>query len=210
MRLKLTSLLLISLILGACAAKIIPDRYLATPDEAAYLVGSIGVQLSGENRSPNSFSTLFFRQVGDEEKAVLMVSQTPLVRDEVDYKNAEKRGSVFSLPLKPGRYEIVNVSFFYNSGQVEKTYTAEEDFSIPFTIEAGKAYYMGEFLAYGSYGKNIFGITIPAGGFFVINRNTERDLDLLRGKYPELEDIDIVELDLIEVPPFIYIKRSVL
>jgi len=199
------------LFLNACAGVSghhIPDEYIALPEEAAFLVGSIGVKTAGENESPNSFSRIDFRQRGDEKKATLVISQSLYFPSDMDYKEADREGTVFSLVLEPGEYEIVNVSFFYNNGYVEKSYSAKEDFSVPFSIEAGRVYYMGEFLAFGKYGKNIFGITIAAGGYFVHYTNYERDLPLLLTKYPELQDREIVQLDLeVNVPPLIYSSK---
>ena len=208
MNLKRIPFFIVSLFLTACAGVSghhIPDEYIALPEEAALLVGSIGVKTAGEDESPNSFSRIKFRQKGDEKRATLVISQSLLFPSDMDYEESDRDGIVFSLALEPGEYEIVNVSFFYNDGSVEKSYSAKEDFSVPFFIEAGRVYYMGEFLAYGRYGKNIFGITIPAGGYFVHHTNYERDLPLLLAKYPELQDREMVQLDLeVNIPPFIY------
>ena len=46
-------------------------------------------------------------------------------------------------------------------------------------------------------GKNIFGMTMPAGGYFVVSDQMERDLRLLQSQFKDL-DISKVDRALIE------------
>ncbi len=212
MKLKVICLLIVTLALGACAhpgEHRVPESYAAAPEDAAYLIGSIGFRSSGEHKSVNNFSRLIYRRKGVEHRGDIVMSQSWMFPVEIHYEEPGRKGRMFALPLQPGEYELVNVHFYYNNGQVEKSWEAKEDFSVPFSMEAGKAYYIGDFLARGYWGKNIFGITIPAGGHFVHRYNLGRDLPLLKAKFPELAEKDVVTLDLdAEVPPFIYSSET--
>lgn len=208
MILKKIPIFVVALFLNACAGLVgdrIPDEYIASPEKAAFLVGSIGIKTTGENESPHNHSTIYFRQIGNKKKASIVVSQSLYFPDKVDYRGPDRKGTVFALALEPGEYEFVDVSFYYNTGTLEKSYSAKEDFSLPFTIEAGRVYYMGEFLSHGRYGENIFGITVLAGGYFTHRMNRQRDLPLLLAKYPELQGREVVRADVeLNLPPFIY------
>ena len=100
---------LVVVFLSACSTKNrLPTAYQAPPENAAFLAGSIGVQLDGKNRSKNALGTLIFRQVGRKENGLIQVGLGGLFhRSPVHYQKPEMRGRVFSLPLEPGDYEFV-------------------------------------------------------------------------------------------------------
>ena len=190
MKLKSLPIVLTALFLNACAGlhdHDVPDAYQAPPEQAAYMIGSMGLKTTGENKSPNNYSWIYFRQRGDDDKASILVSQSFYYDVDRDYKERDREGSVFSLALEPGDYEFMDVRFFYNTGTVQTTHRAEEEFSLPFSLEAGKVYYLGEFLAYGRYGENFLGFTVPAGGYFEHRMNSERDLPLSSGQVSRTE-----------------------
>lgn len=205
MTLRLIPLIAAVLFLNACGTvSHIPEEYRAAPEEAAFLVGSIAVQTSGEEEQYGD-SSLEIRQVGSDASAHISFYQSGGFPSAADYQTADKEGGPFALALEPGNYEFVNVSFFYNYAYYTRTYTAEEDFSVPFTLEAGKVYYVGEFLSFGRYGRNLLGLSIPTGGYFVNTNNFEHDWPLLLAKHPEIANREIVQLDLnFNVHPFVY------
>ncbi|MGC5702807.1 hypothetical protein J4P02_21620 [Pseudomonas sp. NFXW11] len=96
-------------------------------------------------------------------------------------------GSLFVMPLKPGRYEIYNLHFDRGNA----TSWSREDFSIPLELEAGKAYYLGDFRA---------GCLSASGAkcVFLHSDHLERDAALVRAKYPQVPSLQRVDLEKME------------
>jgi len=99
----------------------------------------------------------------------------------VDFEYGSAKGSLFVARLPPGNYEISNVRFFLNNGLSTVTFSSRKDFSVPFSVKRGMATYLGEFLTYEVKG-NAFGMSVPAGGYFVVSNKLERDLAILEKK----------------------------
>ncbi|MGB0372795.1 MAG: hypothetical protein ACPGN3_15780, partial [Opitutales bacterium] len=113
-----------------------------------------------------------------------------------DYKLDDGQGAVYAIAVPAGRYEFYNFSFFQNSGAFQNTFSSREDFSYPFEIEAGECIYIGEIAAIHEFGKNLLGMTIPAGGYHAFFDERARDIPLIRKKYPFLDDYDIDYVDV--------------
>jgi hypothetical protein len=106
-----------------------------------------------------------------------------MLNPQVDINEPTGHGSVFFARLPVGDYELYNVSFFVNRGQFgSTTFSAKTPFSIPFSIRENEATYLGAFLAHAVWGKNFFGLRIPAGGYFVVTDRFDRDYGVLRTK----------------------------
>ena len=195
-------------LLNACGGKfyedqLVPNDAVEVPQNAGYLVGSIGFYIGDTDHAGATSSYVWFRRIGSEESGSL-AAKRGMFGDSGDYEEADRIGDVFALPLKPGAYEFHNVGFYFYGAAGSKSYYGKEEFSAPFTIEKDKVYYAGEFLAFGRYGRNIFRFVIPAGGYFVHAENFERDSKLIMAKYPELEDRPTETLDLnLNFPPLI-------
>ncbi len=207
---KLIFSLLLSLLVTGCATSnyFVPEEYSVTPDKSAFLTGTIASKTKGKNSNPNTSSMLLFRKIGSEETAGVVLKKHFMGPTKWDFQERDRDGKVFKLAIDPGDYEIYGVGFYFNNGQVFRKYESKEPFSLPFTLEEGKAYYLGEFLANGLWGKNIFGISIPAGGYFEASKNKSRDLELLKTKFPELQEQEIIDLNMtLHQPPFIFSKK---
>lgn len=105
-------------------------------------------------------------------------------------------GYVFLIPLPPGTYEFYSI-YFYNSGYTSTTWRSKPGLSARFTIEDGKATYIGQVMAEYLYGKSLIGLTVPAGGFIQIADSYGRDSYLLYEKYPFLKNM-IIEKQLVD------------
>jgi hypothetical protein len=142
-------------LLTACAAQspvLVSDPLQpAAGGPVAYLVGSIG-PLGRDNAYTNQ--RILLRQRGSQYGAAAWwghaeVAHTPKDIEEVHGSNKKAlpgEASVFVMPLKPGDYEFYDFQFFwsgYNGGY--RSLQAREQFLVPMHLEAGKAYYMGEF-----------------------------------------------------------------
>lgn len=206
---KILLSLVVTLVLSGCATSnyFVPDEYTSNPSKSGFITGTIASKTKGEDQNPNTTSTLLFRKVGSEAPAGVMLKKHFMGPTKWDFQEKDRDGKVFKLAIDPGDYEIYGVGFYFNNGQVFRRYESKEPFSVPFTIEEGKVYYLGEFLAYGLWGRNIFRISIPAGGFFEASENKARDFDLIKAKFPELQGQEIIDLELKpNQPPFIFSK----
>jgi hypothetical protein len=149
------------------------------PDKGGIVFGTIGRGGSSAYTSQG----LRYRMQGREDTALIAFRDSGIVDTPVDFEEGTAKGSLFLIRLPPGAYELMNIHFFINRGQFgTTTFSAKEDFSIAFTVKEGTATYLGEFLGYQVTGKNFFGWSVPAGGYFVIRNQIERDFSLARKK----------------------------
>lgn len=120
---------------------------------------------------------------------------------KMDYKgvdHSDEHGNVSVEKLPPGQYEVY--SFVVTSGSMAYggTWTPKKQFSMPFTIQAGQATYIGNF-ARRCCGDNDHGHM--GLGYFVISDKSDRDLAIARTKEPALPPVtdqvfDVTKLDL--------------
>lgn len=101
--------------------------------------------------------------------------------------SAADRTSHYAFSLPPGEYEFFNFKLAYHNGYAGRSWEAKQDFSIPFTVAAGEISYLGQIRCYQLTGKNIFGISIPAGGVFEISDRFGNDVPSLKAKFPEFD-----------------------
>ena len=98
-----------------------------------------------------------------------------------------------SYTLPAGEYEFFNFSIVLGSPGGYSAWNAEDDFSIPFSVYAGRATYLGEIRLIPLRAKNIFGITIAGGGTFEIVNNADRDVPIFQQEFsgidPSLIDV---------------------
>lgn len=96
-------------------------------------------------------------------------------------------GFVTVRQLPPGNYEVYGYDVKWREGKdKDKALTSAEPFSIPFTIEAGKTTYLGSYGAVGFKAKNEWGVSEPAGAYFVIANRAQRDMEIAKKKMPRL------------------------
>ena len=95
------------------------------------------------------------------------------------------------MELPAGDYIIFKEHFYYNNGNYEATYQSDEPLAIPFTVAEGQITYLGELLAWGKLARNMFGVTVPNGGAFSWSDQQDRDLPLIRAKYPNLANMHV-------------------
>lgn len=169
--------------------------------EAAYLVGSIGPEDFA--KSPADNQRLLFRKRGSAYGAagVWMRGFYHTVSDVEDGKGA---ASVFVLKLKPGDYEFYDFQFFSSSHSpgVGTTFTsvqAREKFNVPLRLQAGKAYYLGEFRS-----------TCALGMFchFVWRDQSSRDRSLARRQVPNLPVMQLAPMNLKVAEPHVWMRSA--
>ncbi len=170
-----------------------------------FLVGSFTYQGANPNKiakvfqDPEKFNyssySLSFQSLNDEKLlgSISIPTSRFLGRKNADpyFKLEAGRGYVFVIPLPPGDYEFRDFLLSHKGGYATTYWSAREKFSIPFTIESGKAIYIGEVKVIHLFAKNLFGISVPDGGVFVGSDQSERDIPLLKKSYPFLDPVEI-------------------
>ncbi|WP_455924665.1 hypothetical protein [Pseudomonas putida] len=149
-------------------------------EPVAYLVGSIG---SDNNRlSGGSTQQLLIRKRGSQDQAAARWRKQGFYYTPADVTDAQgDLASVFVLPLKPGDYELYDYrlqSFVGPASRVMLSIRhAREQFTLPLHLEAGKAYYLGEF-------RGVCASETRCG--FVWRNPLARDEAIARRKTPQL------------------------
>jgi hypothetical protein len=151
------------------------------------IAGSIASVTAGELKNGNSFSRLFFRSVDEETKGVITWGASQVWDQDRDFETSDREGSIFLLQLPVGEYEIYDYQFYWNGGMAERSYKSADGLAIPFKVNESEITYLGEFLAWGRRAKNIFGMSIVAGGSFTWEGRAERDYELINARYPEFD-----------------------
>ncbi len=105
--------------------------------------------------------------------------------DELTWKSSDGYGRTFLLELDPGKYEIFNWTYFIPAAGGESKLTPKEMKPIILDLKPGESIYLGSFNFKTTFGKNIFGITIPAGVKINITNEKARDFENLKKKYPQ-------------------------
>lgn len=195
-------------VLWSCAPT--PPASIFTSPEAyagptGQIVGTVGIIHDGDDENFNNINQLLFRAIDGSTTGAIRIDWTDFYEEEeLHYSNEVEKGSVFILDLPAGQYEFYDVQFYYNNGTYSNSYSAREEFSIPFSVEANRAAYLGSFVAHGVWGKNIFFISIPAGGYFKISDQFERDKGLVAALRPEIPANSIQpRLLVVDAPPFV-------
>ncbi len=183
---------------GTQPASMVSAPLLPGPNEpVAYLVGSIGPQSLLASPAPNQ--RLLFRKRGSEYGAagiwIGMGRETPQ-----DVKETDGAASVFVLPLKPGDYEFYDFQFFSSnySPTLGTTYTsvqAREKFNLPLRLQAGKAYYLGEFRS----------LCLGGSCAFRWRDQQARDEAIARQSVPGLPSLELMPLDYRSAAPYIVV-----
>lgn len=178
----------------------------ASTEKFGGVVVSVGSGLEGGFTA----QTLMFRAKGSDGvgRITFVRGELIMTKGKPDFVETQNRGMVFFVALPSGEYEIIDVSFFINHGQFgSQTFSAREKFSIPFSVIDGRGTYLGEFISRVTYGRNVFGIRIPAGGYFVVSDRFDRDVVLLKrkadvGPIPATIQKSVVDAKAVALPLF--------
>lgn len=163
------------------------DRELAPRkgESVSYLVGVVGVWPDSAYGAHEQ--SILIRRPGEQASASARLVNRVSTRTKRDLRETKRGiGTLFVMPLKPGRYEIHNVLFRWQSS----TRKSRKDFSIPLLLEPGKAYYVGDFRAACMQVRTLC--------TFLHSSHLERDQALVRENYPELPALQPVELEQME------------
>lgn len=179
---RLTTILCLFLV-GCATVDRVPTDY--TGPDAGRVVLGIG---AAAGTSYSSYS-LFFRKrdvPGGAEKAAqgrFAYFQTNIFFKQVaDYQSPAESGVVLVHSLPPGEYEIFNFDVFLNGGTIQNNFGSRTDFSIPFKVRPGLTTYLGNYQANKLTGKNLLGLSIPAGAVFLVTDRLESEMSIAQTK----------------------------
>lgn len=190
--------------LAGCAsvAKGVPASAAAMPaGEAGWVFGSLNVPRG----TPFTSHGFKYRAVGAADGALVSfrydarpAASSPLgigklLGEKPDFVEQNEAGIVFAYRLPPGEYELYDVHFHRNGGQIQTSYSARMPFAIRFRVEQGAATYLGEFQARSGHGTNIVGMPVVAGGYFALRDRKDRDLARLQAKGTELPRARVID-----------------
>jgi hypothetical protein len=166
--------------LSACSA----NKRLYEGANGGFVVASLGVR----SDTPYSMVRLAFRRRGGGgESGVFWASDPLLPGPKADFDSASNRGVVGSVRLAPGEYEFYN--FLASIGNTD--YSARNDFSIPFTVDAGSVTYLGEFSFAAHWTKGLFGLEAPSLPVVSIADQQARDIPIIKTRVPETASANV-------------------
>jgi hypothetical protein len=106
--------------------------------------------------------------------------------DELAWTSNTEKGKTYLLELEPGHYQIIGWKYFIPAVGGEKEITPKNMQPIDIYLKSGENLYLGNFNFTTLYGKNIFGITIPASVKINTSDKRERDFKNIKKKYPNI------------------------
>jgi hypothetical protein len=214
MFLKRIAIVIILALCGACAPIQLKEELKpSTVDEAGYLIGTIGHKRWGPFGSHSFiFQGIVFSPKDSQDSAAGTIGflNGGFGDNPIDYKDSNHLGAAFSIPLKPGDYEIRGVRFTSDDGGTIQR--APDCFmAIPFTITKGKRTYIGDFLASTlSENRKVYKNYFPPG-FFWFSDKFEVDMPLLNKKYPDQVNLETINsVPTKDYPPCIINTKTVI
>jgi hypothetical protein len=194
---RVVSLLTLLFALSGCyslPSTHVDDELAPTADSGvAYLVGVVGIWPKAAYTAQEQM--LMIRPRGSDDFATARLHNQFYARTPRDVRETGHGiGSLFVMRLKPGRYEIYNLRFDRGT----QRFWSREDFTIGMQLEAGKAYYIGDFRG------GCLSPTLGAGCVFLHSDHLERDAALVRANYPQVPALQKLDLPNIDTAtPFI-------
>jgi len=161
-------------------------------DDAGYLVSSVAAQAG---TSYDAYSFYFRNKDGSVRSRIWWGQHNILESRKPDFSDTAESGVVDIRKLPPGNYEIYNFDVFSNGGYVQSNFSSKQDFSIAFVIRPGQATYIGEYRAVGLRGRNIFGLPLRAGAFFIVSDKSQRDVPMAKIKNAALGEVHVEVVD---------------
>jgi hypothetical protein len=110
--------------------------------------------------------------------------QSPPLFSPGDYRNDVETGLVQAFSLPAGRYRLTGFQLVWEgglNGQL-KTFTAQPAVALSFTVEAGRAAYLGNYQLHALSERNAFGLPAPQGGVFVVSDRLAADAAIAQRK----------------------------
>jgi len=185
------------LALAGCAGQLVePDAVSkgSLSTTSGILIGSFARNAQAR---PYYSQTFYFKNATTNEVQDITSQQAFNIfggKTKDDFNSEVSSGSVFAFTLPAGKYVFHNFRLYQSSGTFSQNWTSKKDYAIPFEVHANATNYVGEIRLDPATGKNIFGMTVPAGGIWVISDQLGRDVELLKKLHPEVPVNGIVKV----------------
>jgi hypothetical protein len=174
--------------LGGCAAtgevKLTPALKPGEGEPVGWLAASLGAR--GVEFAPLDHNAIHFEPVaarGSGQLQLYVVGTSEEYPPEIDVVvDSRYFLHTYLVPLRPGEYSVTKGKMASDNGTVARQAESKRDPAIVFTIEPNTVTYLGSYVAEVFGGENLFGMRVPAGGYFVVTDEQARDIDLLKKK----------------------------
>jgi hypothetical protein len=180
---RIFSTLLLCLGLVACANKHLkPDGVSASSltSTNGILVGSFARSRDG----PVYYSqTFYFKNVKTGEVHQIKAQPTFNLytgKTPDDFSTEGSAGAIFAFSIPAGPYAFHNFRLYQANGAFQQNWSSKTDYSIPFEIQPNTVNYVGEIKLDALKGRNFFGMTVPAGGVWLVSDQFDRDVEILK------------------------------
>ena len=100
-------------------------------------------------------------------------------------------GQVHIHHLKPGNYEIYWYRISWQEVMAAAIVTAREEFSLPFTVSAGKATYIGDYATAYVTPRDDLETQSADGRYILVSDKHERDLEIARKRLPPSTEVTV-------------------
>jgi hypothetical protein len=195
--LRKTLLVFIAALASGCASNLLKPEGVSQHS----LNQDNGILIGSFARNPDARAyysqTFYFRNVRTNERHEIKSQQTfnllnGKTRDDFDTETSA--GGVFAFSLPAGQYVFQNFRLYQSNGMFSQNWSSKQDYAIPFEIRANMTNYVGEIKLDPMTGKNVFGMSVQAGGVWLISDQQARDLELLRTLRPEIPLTNVVSV----------------
>lgn len=195
--LRIALLSLISILASGCASNLLkPDGV-----SQASLTADSGILIGSFARNPDAPSyysqTFFFKSVKTSKVHEIKSQQSFNIfsgKTRDDFDTDTSAGGVFAFSLPAGQYVFHNFRLYQARGMYAQNWGSKQDYAIPFEVVPNATSYVGEIKLDPMTGKNIFGMSVQAGGVWLISDQRVRDVALLKKLRPEVSMTNVVSV----------------
>jgi hypothetical protein len=146
---------------------------------------------TGINRNlPETFAFRFKTPDGKHTDYASYTHDNFLLSRGSDFKDEIRKGGVQVLTVPAGEWDFYTyIMDGPQSAMSSMTLSPKDDFSVPITVTPGGTTYIGSYDAQWTNGKNIFGMGISTGGYFVVSDQGARDIAIAKRKDPAIGEV---------------------
>lgn len=169
-----------AILMNGCA----PARQ--NPKSVALSTDSInGTVLYSISTTKNVFSNYYLEIFNLESRTKEKLYRVSEFNPDIKEDSVSVHYNAVTLPA--GEYKIFGWSMVYLTGNGTKTFFPMGNFSIPFTVAENSVNYLGDYLGVPTMGRNIIGLKIPVGGYFIASERYEKDYQVISSRFPKLD-----------------------
>ena len=178
-------LLLCVLALGGCASGVwyLPSYYDLPPEKSGVVIASVGGEWPMNARFSVEFRPIPATNTIGE---FVFLRNSIFSRIPIDIQHGSTYATVATHRLPPGKYEITGAMVMVGLGAAQLYYSDKRPFSFPFEIQAGKATYLGEFLARSVQSEG------NLRAIYTVQNKQSRDLEILRKRSLEFQPDNVI------------------